>query len=81
MSSPAYDPENREGHLRYAPKSVRDSNFQKSPSIAEGDFQQDSEASNPIERLIADLVGSPHPLDTAIANAARHHSSTWPPRG
>ena len=79
MSSPVYDPEDHDGHLRYAPKSVRDSNFQKSPSIAEGEFPEDSEPSDPIERLIADLEGSPHPLEI-IANAARQHSSTSPPR-
>jgi len=38
MSSPVYDPEDHEGHLRYAPKSVRDSNFQNSPGIVEGRF-------------------------------------------
>jgi hypothetical protein len=80
MSSPVGDPEDHDGHLRYAPKLVRDSNFQKSPSIAEGEFPHDSEPSNPIERLIADLEGSPHPLHTVIANAARQHSSTSPPR-
>src|ERR1700722_11319238 len=79
MSSPVYDPEDHEGHLRYAPKSVRDSNFQKTPGIVEGEFPQDSEPSNPIERLIADLGGTPHPFDTAIANDARQHPSTSPP--
>jgi len=79
MSSPVYDPEDHEGHLRYAPKSVRDSNFQNSPGIVEGEFPQDSEPSNPIERLIADLGGTPHPFDTAIANDARQHPSTSPP--
>jgi len=64
----------------YAPKSVRDSNFQKSPGIAEGESPQDSEPSNPIERLIADLEGSFHPLVSAIANEVRQHSSTSPPR-
>ena len=78
MSSPVHDPENHEEHLRYAP-TVRDSNFQKSPGIVEGEFPQDSEPSNPIERLIADLEGSPHLFDTAIANDARQHPSTFPP--
>src|SRR5580704_13123528 len=80
MSSPVYDPEDHDGHLRYAPKLVRDSNFQESPSIAEGEFPHDSEPPNPIERLIADLEGSPHFLDTVIANAAPQHLSTSPPR-
>ena len=80
MSSSLYDPENHEGHLMYARKSVRDFNFQKSPGIAEGDFPQDSESSNPIERLVADLGGSPHPLDTAVANEVGQHSSNSPPR-
>jgi branched-chain amino acid transport system substrate-binding protein len=80
MSSPVYDPEKHKGHLMYAPKSVRESNFLKSPGIAEGESQQDSEPSNPIERLIADLEGSFRPLVSAIANEARQHSSTSPPR-
>jgi hypothetical protein len=79
MSSPVYDPENHEGHLRNAPKSVHDSNFQNSPGVVEGEFPQDSEPSNPIERLIADLGGSPHPFDIVIANDARQHPSTFPP--
>ena len=64
MSSPVYDPKNREGHLMYAPKSVRDSNFQSSPGIADGEFPQDREPSNPIEGLIADQGDSPHSLDS-----------------
>ena len=63
MSSPVYDPKNREGHLMYAPKSVRDSNFQSSPGIAEGEFPQDREPSNPIEGLTADQGDSPHSLE------------------
>jgi len=64
MSSPVYDPKNREGHLMYTPKSVRDSTFQSSPGIADGEFPQDKEPSNPIEGLIADQGDSPHSLDS-----------------
>ena len=64
MSSPVYDPKNREGHLMYTPKSVRDSTFQSSPSIADGEFPQDKEPSNPIEGLIADQGDSPHSQDS-----------------
>jgi ABC-type branched-subunit amino acid transport system substrate-binding protein len=64
MSSPVYDPKNREGHLMYTPKSVRDSTFQGSPSIADGEFPQDKEPSNPIEGLITDQGDSPHSLDS-----------------
>ena len=64
MSSPVYDPKNREGHLMYTPKSVRDSTFQSIPSIADGEFPQDKEPSNPIESLIADQGDSPHSLDS-----------------
>jgi branched-chain amino acid transport system substrate-binding protein len=65
MSSPVYDPKNREGHLMYTPKSVRDSTFQSSPGIADGEFPQDKEPSNPIEGLIADQGDSPHSLDSS----------------
>ena len=81
MSSLANDSESHEGHLKYALKSVRDPNFQNGPGIAEGEFPQDKEPSNSIERLIADLVGSSHRLDTAIANDARQHPSTSLPTG
>ena len=64
MSSPVYDPKNREGHLMYTPKSVRDFTFQSIPSIADGEFPQDKEPSNPIESLIADQGDSPHSLDS-----------------
>ena len=64
MSSPVYDPKNREGHLMYTPKSVRDSTFESSPGIADGEFPQDKEPSNPIEGLIADQGDSPHSLDS-----------------
>ena len=80
MSSPVYDPKNREGHLMYAPKSVRDSNFQSSPGIAEGEFPQDREPSNPIEGLTADQGDSPHSLDSANAGDAKQRWSTYPPR-
>ena len=64
MSSPVYDPKNREGHLMYTPKSVRDSTFESSPGIADGEFPQDKEPSNPIEGLIADQGDSPHSLNS-----------------
>jgi branched-chain amino acid transport system substrate-binding protein len=81
MSSPVYDPKSREGHPMYAPKSVRDSDFQSSPGIAEGEFPQDRESSNPIEGLIADQGdSSPHLLDSANAGDAQQRWSASPPR-
>jgi branched-chain amino acid transport system substrate-binding protein len=81
MNSPVYDPKNHEGHLMHAPKSGRDSKFQSSPGIAEGEFPQDIESSNPIEGLMADQGdSSPHLLDSANAGDAQQHWSTSPPR-
>ena len=78
MSSPVYDPKNREGHLMYAPKSVRNSNFQSSPGIAEGEFPQDREPSNPIEGLTADQGDPPHSLNSANAGDAKQRWSNSP---
>ena len=80
MSSPVYDPKNREGHLMYAPKSVRDSNFQSSPGIAEGEVPQDREPSIPMEGPIVDQADSPHSLDSADAGDAQQRWPTFPPR-
>ena len=80
MSSPVYDPKNREGHLMYAPKSVRDSNVQSSPGIAEGEFPQVREPSNPLEGLTAGQGDSHHSPDSANADDGQRRWSPSPPR-
>src|SRR5215813_12843570 len=78
MSSPTDRPDKPGDHLAYAPKWVRDSNRERShetPSIAEGEFPQQSEQSVPKEGLISDQARAHRPLDPASLREPR-----FPPR-
>src|SRR6516165_8207746 len=49
MGGPTRENEKNDDHLAYAPKWARDSNLERSPGIAEGEFAQYNEQSYPLE--------------------------------
>ena len=49
MSNSTRESEKNDSHLAYAPKWVRETNLERSPGIAEGEFPQDGDQSHPVE--------------------------------